>query len=55
MSGHAVTVAVKRSDGTLEQVRVGTAYKEGDNFRLELGQMTISGAESAAPNDRTAA
>ncbi|MEW5854611.1 MAG: hypothetical protein AB2A00_37895 [Myxococcota bacterium] len=55
MSGHPVFVAVRRGDGTIEQVRVGTAYKDGENFRLELGQLTIGGAEVPATSSRPAA
>jgi len=45
-----VHVAVRRSDGSTEQIRVGTAYREGEGFRLELGALTIGGtADRAAP------
>ncbi|MDQ3266835.1 MAG: hypothetical protein M3Y59_24815, partial [Myxococcota bacterium] len=45
-----VHVAVRRSDGNTEQVRVGTAYREGEGFRLELGELSIGGtADHSAP------
>lgn len=47
--GHPVTVAVQRYDGSIEQVRVGTAYPEGDGFRLELGELRIGGAPAPRP------
>lgn len=50
--GYPVTVAVRRPDGRVEQVRVGTAFKNGDGFTLTLGEMSIGGtpdAASAAP------
>lgn len=43
--GFPVTVAVTRPDGKVEQVRVGTAFKEGDGFRLVLGELAIGGAQ----------
>jgi hypothetical protein len=55
--GFPVTVAVTRPDGKVEQVRVGTATKQGDGFSLTLGEMTIGGTAdraSAAPARRTA-
>lgn len=39
-----VTVLVKRPDGSSESVRVGTAVRAGDGFRLTLGELSI-GAE----------
>jgi hypothetical protein len=39
--GYPVTVAVTRGDGTVEQVRVGTAFRSGEGFTLELGKMAI--------------
>ena len=47
-----VTVLVKRPDGTTESVRVGTAVRAGDGFRLTLGELSIGAAPdapSAAP------
>jgi hypothetical protein len=39
-----VTVLVKRPDGSSESVRVGTAVREGDGFRLSLGELSIGAA-----------
>jgi hypothetical protein len=36
-----VTVLVKRPDGSSESVRVGTAVRAGDGFRLSLGELSI--------------
>jgi hypothetical protein len=36
-----VTVLVKRPDGSQESVRVGTAVRAGDGFRLSLGELSI--------------
>jgi hypothetical protein len=46
---YPVTVAVVRPDGSVENVRVGTAIKQGDGFALELGDLTIGGVPEAAP------
>jgi hypothetical protein len=43
-----VTVLVKRPDGTTESVRVGTAVRAGDGFRLTLGELSIGAAPDAA-------
>lgn len=43
-----VTVLVKRPDGSTEAVRVGTAVRAGDGFRLTLGELSI-GATADAP------
>ena len=52
----AVTVAVSRPDGSVEQVRVGTAVRTGDGFSLELGELSIGGSAVAeAPRRRAAA
>ena len=48
MDEHPVTIAVRRPDGTVEQVRVGTATRSGDGFSLRLGELTIGGAPVAA-------
>jgi hypothetical protein len=45
---YPVTVAVRRADGSIEQVRVGTAVRQGDGFRLSLGDLAI-GATADAP------
>jgi hypothetical protein len=36
-----VMVAVRRADGSVEQVRVGTATRQGEGFALRLGELTI--------------
>jgi hypothetical protein len=36
-----VTVLVKRPDGSTESVRVGTAVRVNDSFRLTLGELSI--------------
>ncbi|AEI63843.1 hypothetical protein [Corallococcus macrosporus] len=46
--GYPVTVAVRRPDGRVEQVRVGTAFKSGEGFTLTLGEMSIGGTPDAA-------
>lgn len=53
-----VTVAVTRPDGSVEQVRVGTATKTAEGFSLSMGQLSIGGtavpAQRAAPGGRPA-
>lgn len=44
-----VTIRVKRPDGSTESVRVGTAVRDGDSFRLSLGELAIGGTADAAP------
>ena len=44
-----VTVLVKRLDGSTESVRVGTAVREGEGFRLSLGELSIGAAADPAP------
>jgi hypothetical protein len=51
--GYPVTVAVARMDGTIEQVRVGTAFKNDDGFSLQLGELAIG--PNADPAGRTPA
>lgn len=46
--GYPVTVAVRRGDGRVEQVRVGTAFRNGDGFSLKLGELSIGAAPDAA-------
>ncbi|QSQ21650.1 hypothetical protein JY651_41860 [Pyxidicoccus parkwayensis] len=46
--GFPVTVAVRRPDGRVEQVRVGTAFKNAEGFTLKLGEMSIGSAPDAA-------
>ena len=51
-----VTVLVRRPDGSTESVRVGTAVRTGDGFRLSLGELSIGAvADPAAPERRAAA
>ena len=46
-----VTVAVRRADGSTEQIRVGTAVRAGEGFRLTLGDLAI-GAAADPPSRR---
>ncbi|WP_415835376.1 hypothetical protein, partial [Corallococcus soli] len=52
---YPVTVAVRRPDGQVEQVRVGTAYRNGEGFTLQLGELSMSATPVAAPAARRAA
>jgi hypothetical protein len=61
-NSYPVTVAVRRPDGSVEQVRVGTATKTDSGFSLQLGELSIGGApvapsaaRAAAPSARPAA
>jgi hypothetical protein len=45
--GFPVTVAVTRSNGETEHVRVGTAFKDGEGFTLRLGDLAIGGTPVA--------
>jgi hypothetical protein len=56
-----VTILVKRPDGSVESVRVGTAVRVDDGFRLSLGELSIGVAadpparalrEASASGDR---
>jgi hypothetical protein len=47
-----VTVAVRRPDGDVEQVRVGTAVRTAEGFSLRLGDLTIGATAEAAPAAR---
>ena len=38
---YAVTVSVQRQDGSVEEIRVGTATKTGEGFSLKLGELSI--------------
>ncbi len=49
-----VTVAVTRSDGSVEHVRVGTAIRQGEGFSLRLGEMEIGGSAKPAETRRRA-
>lgn len=42
-----VTVLVKRPDGSTESVRVGTAVRSGEGFRLTMGELTIEATPDA--------
>ncbi len=53
--GYPVSVAVRRPDGRVEQVRLGTAYKQGDGFTLRMDDLQIGGTPEAAPAPRRAA
>jgi hypothetical protein len=50
-----VTVQVQRPNGSTEQVRVGTAVRVGDSFRLTLGELAIGTTPDSAPARRPAA
>ena len=51
-----VTIRVKRPDGSTESVRVGTAVRAEDGFRLSLGELSIGAtADPAAAPARRAA
>jgi hypothetical protein len=52
-----VLIRVKRPDGSMESVRVGTAVRAEDGFRLSLGELTIGATAdpAAAPAARRAA
>lgn len=43
-----MTVAVTRANGEVEQVRVGTAFKNGDGFTLRLGDLAIGSTPVAS-------
>ena len=50
-----VTVAVNRPDGSVEHVRVGTAVRVGDSFRLTFGELAIGATPAPAAAPRRAA
>ena len=50
-----VTIRVKHPDGSTESVRVGTAVRSGDGFRLSLGELSIEANADPAPARRAAA
>jgi hypothetical protein len=50
-----VTVLVKRPDGSSESVRVGTAVRVDDGFRLTLGELSIGATADTAPARSTRA
>jgi hypothetical protein len=45
-----VTVLVQRPDGSTESVRVGTAVRAGNGFRLRLGDLAIGAVADAVPS-----
>jgi hypothetical protein len=47
-ASYPVTILVERPDGTKESVRVGTAIREGEGFRLSLGELSIGAAPDRA-------
>lgn len=49
-----VTVLVKRPNGSTEHVRVGTAVRVGDSFRLTLGELAIGTTPDPASARRSA-
>ena len=44
-----VSVLVKHPNGSMEPVRVGTAVRTGDGFRLSLGELSIGLVADPAP------
>lgn len=44
----AVTMAIRRPDGSVENVQVGTAVKSGDGFTVTLEPMQVGGGAPAA-------
>lgn len=56
--GLPVTVAVTRPDGSVEQVRVGTAFRSGEGFTIQMGELTIGStpvrSSESAPRRRAA-
>jgi hypothetical protein len=50
-----VTVLVPRPNGVAEHVRVGTAVRVGDSFRLTFGELEIGITPDAPPGRRPAA
>jgi hypothetical protein len=43
----AVTIGVRRSDGSVEQVKIGTATRKGETFVLQFDSMSIGGVVAA--------
>jgi hypothetical protein len=54
-TSYPVTVAVRAADGSIEHVRVGTAVRVGDGFRLTLGDLAIGAVPDSASSRRAAA
>lgn len=53
-TSYPVTVLVRRPDGSTESVRVGTAVRAGDGFRLTLGELSIGATPDRAPTGAAA-
>jgi hypothetical protein len=45
---YPVMIRVERPDGSKESVRVGTAVRSGDGFRLSLGELSIGATADPA-------
>jgi hypothetical protein len=45
---YPVLVAVSRADGSIENVQVGTAVRQGDGFVLKLGELALGPPRPAA-------
>jgi hypothetical protein len=43
-----VMISIERPDGSMESVRVGTAVRTGDGFRLSLGELSIGATADRA-------
>lgn len=54
-SSFPVTILVQRPNGSTEHVRVGTAVRVGDGFRLTLGELAIGTTPDSAAARRPAA
>lgn len=52
-AGLPVSVAVTRSDGSIEHVRIGTAVRDGDGFRLTFTELRIGGTPEPSTARRT--
>lgn len=52
-AGHPVSVAVTRSDGSIEYVRIGTAVRDGDGFRLTFTELRIGDTPASSSARRT--
>lgn len=56
--GLPVTVAVTRPDGSVEQVQVGIAFRSGEGFTIQMGELAIGStpvrASESAPRRRAA-
>jgi hypothetical protein len=48
-TGYPVTVPIKRGDGSVEHVRVGTAFRAGEGFTLSLGDLAIGAIADSRP------